>query len=186
VSVSKPLQSYGDVPYILFLCAGGQKESITELHMAHQGNPGFIESVSKSNCLRCSTPSSERRALGSCFSSTEGMHTQIQVEATKFSYDRCYMRTEHVHKYDYVDIWLHQHEYDYSSLGRTGSTSTLSCAASTRLSAVAALHRLRRMPPRRCLLGVRLPRRLTSTSLNQKTSRGRLPRHQQLVGSTSN
>jgi hypothetical protein len=29
-------------------------------------------------------------------------------------------------------------------------------------------------------------RTTTSTSLNQKTSRGRLPRHQQLVGSTSN
>jgi hypothetical protein len=40
---------------------------------------------------------------------------------------------------------------------------------------------------RRCrLLGIRLPRLLTSMSLNQKTSRGRLPRHQQLVGSTSN
>jgi hypothetical protein len=49
VSVSKSLQSYGDVPRILFLCAGGEKESITELHMAHQGNPGFVESVSKSN-----------------------------------------------------------------------------------------------------------------------------------------
>jgi hypothetical protein len=109
------------------------------------------------------------------------MHTQIQAEATKFSYDSCYMRTEHTHKYDYVDIWLHQHEYDYSSLGRTGSTSTLPCAASTRLPAAAALHRLRRTPRRR-LLGVRLPRLLTSTSLNQKTSQGRLPRHQQLVG----
>jgi hypothetical protein len=88
------------------------------------------------------------------------MYTQIQAEATKFSYDRCYMRTEHVHKYDYVDIWLHQHEYDYvdiwlhqheydySSLGRTGSTSTLPCAASIHLSAAAALHRLRRTPPR--------------------------------------
>jgi hypothetical protein len=67
------------------------------------------------------------------------------------------MRTEHVHKYAYVDIWLHeheydyssldiwlhQHEYDYSSLGRTGSTSTLPCAATTRLPAAAALHRLR-------------------------------------------
>jgi hypothetical protein len=114
------------------------------------------------------------------------MHTQIQAEATKFSYDRRYMRTQHVHKYDYVDIWLPQHEYDYSSLGRTGSMSTLPCAASTRLPAAAALHRLRRTPPRRRLLGVRLPRLLTSTSLNQKTSRGRLPRHQQLVGSTSN
>jgi hypothetical protein len=94
------------------------------------------------------------------------MHTQIQVEAKKFSYDRCYMRTEHVHKYEYVDIWLHQQENDYSSLGRTGSTSTLPCAASTRLSAATALHRLRRTPPRRRLLGVRLPRLLTSTSLN--------------------
>jgi hypothetical protein len=113
------------------------------------------------------------------------MHTQIQAEATKFSYDRRYMRTEHVHKYDYVDIWLPQHEYDYSSLGRTGSTSTLPCAASTRLPAAAALHRLRRTPPRRRLLGVRLLRLLISTSFNKKTSRGRLPRHQQLVGSTS-
>jgi hypothetical protein len=74
---------------------------------------------------------------------------------------------------------------DYSSPGRTGSTSTSPCAASTRFPAAAALHRLRRTPPRRRLLGVRLPRLLTSTSLNQKTSRGRLPRHQQLVESTS-
>jgi hypothetical protein len=89
-------------------------------------------------------------------------------------------------------LWLHQLylnlavRCDYSSPGRTGSTSTLPCAASTRLSAAAALHRLRRTPPRHHLLGVRLPRRLISTSINQKTSRGRLPRHQQLVGSTSN
>jgi hypothetical protein len=61
---------------------------------------------------------------------------------------------------------------DYSSPGRTGSTSTLPCAASTRLSAAAALHRLCRTPPRRRLMGVRLPRLLTPTSLNQKTSRG--------------
>jgi hypothetical protein len=74
---------------------------------------------------------------------------------------------------------------DYSSPGRTGSTSTSPCAASTRLPAAATLHRLRRTPPRHRILGVRLPRLLTSTSLNQKTSRGRLPRHQQLVGSTS-
>jgi hypothetical protein len=74
---------------------------------------------------------------------------------------------------------------EYSSPGHSGFTSTLPCAASTRLSAAAALHRLRRTPPRRRLPGVRLPRRLTSTSLNQKTSRRRLPRHQQLVGSTS-
>jgi hypothetical protein len=74
---------------------------------------------------------------------------------------------------------------DYSSPGRTGSTSTSLCTASTRLPAAAALHRLRFTPPRRRLLGVRLPRLLTSTSLNQKTSRGWLPRHQQLVGSTS-
>jgi hypothetical protein len=43
---------------------------------------------------------------------------QIQVEATKSSYDRCYMHTEHVHKYDYVDIRLHQladNCLDYSS-----------------------------------------------------------------------
>jgi hypothetical protein len=38
---------------------------------------------------------------------------------------------------------------DYSSPGRTGSMSTSSCTASTRLPAAAALHRLRRMPPRR-------------------------------------
>jgi hypothetical protein len=74
------------------------------------------------------------------------MHTQIQAEATKFSYDRCYTHTKHVHKYDYVDIWLHQHEYDYSSLGRTGSTSTLPCAASTRLPAARALRQPCRAP----------------------------------------
>jgi hypothetical protein len=53
---------------------------------------------------------------------------------------------------------------DYSSPGRTGSTSTLPCAASTRLLTAAALHRLRRTPPRRRLLGVRLLGLLTSTS----------------------
>jgi hypothetical protein len=53
---------------------------------------------------------------------------------------------------------------EYSSPDHSGSTSTT--------------------PLRRHLLGVRLPRLLTSTSLNQKTSRGRLPQHQQLVGST--
>jgi hypothetical protein len=84
------------------------------------------------------------------------MHTQIQAEATKFSYDHCYMHTEHVHKYDYVDIWLHQHEYDYSSLGRTGSTSTLPCAASTRLSAAQAL----RQPCRAPRVPVSRPQRL--------------------------
>jgi hypothetical protein len=47
-------------------------------------------------------------------------------------------------------LWLHQLylnlavRRDYSSPGRTGSTSILPCAASTRLSAAAALHRLRR------------------------------------------
>jgi hypothetical protein len=83
----------------------------------------------------------------------------------------------------YINFTVH---CDYSPPGCMGSTSTSSCAASTRLPVAAALHLLRRTPPRRRLLGVRLPRRLTSTSLNQKTSRGRLPRHQQLVGSTSN
>jgi hypothetical protein len=53
---------------------------------------------------------------------------------------------------------------EYSSLGRSGSTSTTPYAAATSSSG----------------------RTTTSTSLNQKTSRGRLPRHQQLVGSTSN
>jgi hypothetical protein len=37
--------------------------------------------------------------------------------------------------------------HDYSSPGRTGSTSASPCAASTRLLATAALHRLRRTPP---------------------------------------
>jgi hypothetical protein len=106
--------------------------------------------------------------------------------------DHCLMHTEDVHVPRLLVLQQHQLYFghavhcDYSSPGRTGSTSTLPCAASTRLSAAAALHRLRRTPPRRRLLGIRLPRRLTSTSLNQKTSRGRLPRHQQLVGSTSN
>jgi hypothetical protein len=43
---------------------------------------------------------------------------------------------------------------DYSSPDRTSSTSTSPCAASTRLPAAAALHRLRRTPPRHRLLGV--------------------------------
>jgi hypothetical protein len=104
---------------------------------------------------------------------------------------------------------------DYSSPGRTGSTSALPCAASTRLPATTALHQLRRasrlLVTRTHRLYVNLAvrreysspgrsdststtpytattsssgRTTTSTSLNQKTSRGRLPRHQQLVGST--
>jgi hypothetical protein len=83
----------------------------------------------------------------------------------------------------YISFAVHR---DYSSPDCTGSTSTLLCAAGTRLSAAATQHRLCRTPPRRRFLGVRLPRLLTSTSLNQNTSRGQLPRHQQLVGSTSN
>jgi hypothetical protein len=55
---------------------------------------------------------------------------------------------------------------DYSPPSCTGSTSTLSCVASTRLSAAAALHRLRRTPPRRRLLGIRLLRLLISTGLD--------------------
>jgi hypothetical protein len=53
---------------------------------------------------------------------------------------------------------------DYSSPGHTGSTSTSPCVASTHLPAAAALHRLRRTPPRRRLLGVQLLRLLISTS----------------------
>jgi hypothetical protein len=60
----------------------------------------------------------------------------------------------------YVNLVVHR---KYSSPGRSGSTSTTPYAATT------------------SLLSVQLPRLLTSTSLNQKTSRGRLPRHQQLV-----
>jgi hypothetical protein len=60
-------------PCILFLCAG-EKNSIMELHMARQGNPEFVESVSKSNSLRCSTPSSDRRALGSWFPPKACLH----------------------------------------------------------------------------------------------------------------
>jgi hypothetical protein len=105
---------------------------------------------------------------------------------------------------------------DYSSPGRTGSTSTLPCAVTTRHPAARAL----RQPCRAPRLLVTRPhglyvnlavrrgysslgrsgstsnmlyatatsssgRTTTSTSLNQNTSRGRLPRHQQLVGSTS-
>jgi hypothetical protein len=58
------------------------------------------------------------------------------------------MHTQDVHEYNYIV------RRDYSSPGRTGSTSTLPCAASTRLSAAADLHRLRRTPPLRRLLGV--------------------------------
>jgi hypothetical protein len=71
--------------------------------------------------------------------------------------------TQDVREYDYISrrlLQLFEYNYavrrDYSSPGRTGSTSTLPCAASTRLSAAAALHRLRRTPPRHRLLGVRL------------------------------
>jgi hypothetical protein len=67
----------------------------------------------------------------------------------------------------YVNLAMHR---DFSSPGCMGSTSTSSCVASTRLPTVAVLHRLRRTSPRHRLLGVRLPRLLTSTSLNQKTS----------------
>jgi hypothetical protein len=98
----------------------------------------------------------------------------------------CSMHLEDVRSYDYVNYIvpaLHQLHRALRLLATRphGSTSTLPCAASTRLSAAAALHRLRRTPPRRRLLGVRLPRLLISTSFNSKTSRGRLPRHQQLV-----
>jgi hypothetical protein len=117
------------------------------------------------------------------------MHTQIQAEATKFSCDHRYMHMEHVHKYDYVDIWLHQHEYDYSSLGRTGSTSTLPCAASTRLPAAAAIHRLRRTLPRCRLLtydyfdySSRLVNLSRAATMSSTTSRI----HLQLVDFSSN
>jgi hypothetical protein len=84
--------------------------------------------------------------------------------------DPCSINKLCVHGKGYIVSRLHRLylnlvvRRDYSSPGRTGSTSTLSCAASTRLSAAAALHRLRRTPPRRRLLGVRLLRLLTSTS----------------------
>jgi hypothetical protein len=108
------------------------------------------------------------------------MDTSLSKSESKWSSpadfkDLCYIHTQDVHEYNYTV------RRDYSSPGRTGSTSASPCAASTRLPAAAALHRLRRTPPRHRLLGVRLPRLLTSTSLNQKTSRGRLSRHQQLV-----
>jgi hypothetical protein len=61
----------------------------------------------------------------------------------------------------YVNLVVHR---EYSFPDRSGSTSTTPYAAATSSSG----------------------RTTTSTSrLNQKTSRGRLPRHQQLVGSTS-
>jgi hypothetical protein len=53
---------------------------------------------------------------------------------------------------------------DCSSPGRTGSMSTSLCAASTRLPAATALHRLHRTPSRHRLLGVRLLQLLISTS----------------------
>jgi hypothetical protein len=53
---------------------------------------------------------------------------------------------------------------EYSSPGHSGSTSITPYAAATSSSGCTT----------------------TSTSFNQKTSRGRLPRHQQLVGFTSN
>jgi hypothetical protein len=103
----------------------------------------------------------------------------------------CSMHLEDVRNYDYVNYIvpaLHQlhraqrllatrlhglyvnlvMRREYSSPGRSCSTSTTPYAVASHL------------------LGVRLARLLTTTSLNRKTSRGRLPRHQQLVGSTSN
>jgi hypothetical protein len=101
--------------------------------------------------------------------------------------DLCLEHTEGVHVPRLLVTRLHRLyvslavRREYSSPGHSGSTSTSPCIPTTRLPAAAALHRLRRTPPRHRLLGVRLPRLLTSTSLNQKTSRGRLSRHQQLV-----
>jgi hypothetical protein len=78
-----------------------------------------------------------------------------------------------VREYDYISrrlLQLLEYNYtvrrDYSSPGRTGSTSTLPCAAGTHLSAATALHRLCRMPPRRRFLGVRLLRLLITTGFN--------------------
>jgi hypothetical protein len=62
----------------------------------------------------------------------------------------CLAHTQDVRKYSciikrpqwpYINFAVHR---DYSSPGRTGSTSASPCAASTRLLAIAALHQLRR------------------------------------------
>jgi hypothetical protein len=68
----------------------------------------------------------------------------------------------------YISSAVHR---DYSSPGCTGSTSTSLCAMSTHLPAAAALRRLRRMPPRRRLLGVRLPRLVSTRKLVEDGSR---------------
>jgi hypothetical protein len=104
----------------------------------------------------------------------------------------CSMHPADVREYHYINSGQHELVYDYSdyteyhdysSPGRTsststlpctartrhsatGSTSTLPCAESTGLSAIAALHQLCRTPPRRRLLGVRLLRLLISTGFN--------------------
>jgi hypothetical protein len=62
----------------------------------------------------------------------------------------CLAHTQDVRKYNciikrhhwpYINFAVHR---NYSSPGRTGSTSASPCAASTRLPAIAALHQLRR------------------------------------------
>jgi hypothetical protein len=91
------------------------------------------------------------------------------LQLLEYNYINARLRQRRAPPRDIIS-WLHRlylnlvERRDYSSLGRTGSTSTLPCTASTRLSAAVALHRLRRTPPRRRLLGVRLLRLLTSTS----------------------
>jgi hypothetical protein len=91
------------------------------------------------------------------------------LQLLEYNYINACLRQRRAPPRDVIS-WLHRLYlnlvvlHDYSSPGRTGSTSTLSCPASTRLSAAAALHRLRRTPPRRRLLGVQLLRLLTLTS----------------------
>jgi hypothetical protein len=68
----------------------------------------------------------------------------------------------------YVNLAMRR---DYSSPGCMGSTSTSSCVVSTRLPTAAVLHRLRRTPPRHRLLGVQLPRLVSTRKLVEDGSR---------------
>jgi hypothetical protein len=107
----------------------------------------------------------------------------------------CLAHTQDVRKYNCIvkrPHWPYNNfvvRCDYSSPGRTGSTSTLLCAASTRLPAAAALHGLRRTPPRLRLLGVRLLNyspRLVNLSRAATTSSTTSRIHLRLVNFSNN
>jgi hypothetical protein len=107
-------------------------------------------------------------AANNCIGLSFAMHTHGRLPDN--SRPICLVHTEDVHAPRLLVSQQHQlyfgHavHHDYPSPGHTGSTLTLPCTTSTRLSTAAALHRLRCTPPRRHLLGVRLLRLLISTS----------------------